>query len=92
MEGLRTSRERLVISEAGERIGSASGLAVVQARLDLSADSSALLDLMQQQELSITRLNTLLGQAPDTPIDVPNEIPQPASLDLPIIQNNPPCR
>jgi len=87
-EGLRTSRERLVISEAGERIGSASGLAVVQARLDLSADSSALLDLMQQQELSITRLNTLLGQAPDTPIDVQNEIPQPASLDLPEIQKN----
>ncbi|MBP7155276.1 MAG: TolC family protein [Flavobacteriales bacterium] len=87
-EGLRTSRERLVISEAGERIGSASGLALVQARLDLSADSSVLLDLMQQQELSITRLNTLLGQAPDTPIDVQNEIPQASSLDLTEIQKN----
>ena len=87
-EGLRTSRERLVISEAGERIGSASGLALVQARLDLSADSSVLLDLMQQQELSITRLNTLLGQAPDTPIDVQKEIPQASSLDLTEIQKN----
>src|SRR5690606_27642070 len=42
-EGLRTGRERLMIAETGERIGSASGLQVVQARLDLSTDSAALL-------------------------------------------------
>ncbi|HRH37166.1 MAG TPA: TolC family protein, partial [Flavobacteriales bacterium] len=36
-EGVRISQQRLEIAEAGKRIGSASGLAVVQAQLDLSA-------------------------------------------------------
>ena len=39
-EGARISGERLRIAEAGQRIGSASGLQVVQARLDLSTDST----------------------------------------------------
>lgn len=87
-EGSRTSRERLQIAEAGQRIGSSSGLAVVQARLDLSADSSALLDRMQQRDISITRLNTLLGRAPGTPVELQREIPQASVLDLPSIQND----
>jgi outer membrane protein TolC len=87
-EGLRVSRERLTITEAGQRIGTASGLATVQARLDLSADSSAVLDLIQQKAIAITRLNTLLGQAPDTPIEVSTEIPAAATLELTTIQND----
>jgi len=87
-EGLRVSRERLTITEAGQRIGTASGLATVQARLDLSADSSAVLDLIQQKAIAITRLNTLLGQAPDTPIEVSTEIPAAAILELTTIQND----
>ncbi|HQZ42373.1 MAG TPA: TolC family protein, partial [Flavobacteriales bacterium] len=43
-EGVRISDERLEIARAGQRIGSASGLAVVQAQLDQSADSAAVLD------------------------------------------------
>ncbi len=87
-EGSRTSRERLLIAEAGQRFGASSGLAVVQARLDLSADSSALLDRMYQRDIAITRLNTLLGQAPDTPLELQREIPRASALDLPSIQND----
>ena len=43
-EGVRISDERLEIARAGVRIGSASGLAVVQAQLDQSADSAVVLD------------------------------------------------
>lgn len=86
-EGSRTSRERLQIAETGQRIGSTSGLAVVQARLDLSADSSALLERMQQRDLAITKLNMLLGQAPDMPIQLQKEIPAATTLDLASIQN-----
>lgn len=85
-EGLRTSRERLVIAETGERIGSASGLAVVQARLDLSADSSAVLDLVQQRAIAHTRLNTAMGREVATPVDVVAEIPAADILDLPTVQ------
>lgn len=87
-EGLRTSRERLTIVETGQRIGSSSGLQVVQAQLDLSADSAALLDLKQQQAIAINRLNTLLGRAADTPVDVEAAIPAAEQLDLAAVQKD----
>lgn len=87
-EGLVTSNERLTITETGERIGSYSGLALVQARLDLSADSAALLDLIQQRAIAHTRLNTLMGRQADSPLEVPTEIPAPEVLDLATIQTN----
>lgn len=85
-EGLVTSRERLAITTAGERIGSFSGLNLVQARLDLSADSAALLDLLQQQAIAHNRLNTALGRAVDVPVEVLNEIPTPDALALTDVQ------
>ncbi|MDX9749910.1 MAG: TolC family protein [Flavobacteriales bacterium] len=87
-EGLRTSRERLRIVETGERIGSSSGLQVVQARLDLSADSAAVLDLMQQRAIAFNRLNTLLGRAADTPVDVADAIAPADELDLATVQRD----
>lgn len=87
-EGLRTSRERLKIVETGQRVGSSSGLQVVQARLDLSADSAALLDLMQQRTMALNRLNTLLGRAPDTPLEVAGSIAPAEDLDLDAVQRD----
>lgn len=87
-EGLITSNERLAITETGERIGSYSGLALVQARLDLSADSAALLDLIQQRAIAHSRLNILMGRPADGPLEVPMEIPAPENLDLATIQTN----
>lgn len=87
-EGLRTSRERLKIVESGQRIGSNSGLQVVQAQLDLSTDSAALLDLKQQQAIAATRLNTLLGRAADTAVEVDSTIPAMEQLDLDAIQRD----
>lgn len=85
-EGVRISRERLNIAEAGQRIGSASGLAVVQARLDLSTDSAAVLDLHVQEAVSAARLNALLGRAPSTEVEVAPEVPPTEALDLAQIQ------
>lgn len=87
-EGLRTSRERLKIVESGQRIGSNSGLQVVQAQLDLSTDSAALLDLKQQQAIATTRLNTLLGRAADTPVELDSTIPATEQIDLDAIQRD----
>lgn len=85
-EGLKTSRERLSITTAGERIGSFSGLNLVQAQLDLSADSSALLDLLQQHAIALSRLNTSMGRAVDTPTDVVDSIPAPEALEFAALQ------
>ncbi|MCC6542029.1 MAG: TolC family protein [Flavobacteriales bacterium] len=87
-EGLRTSRERLTIAETGQRIGSSSGLQVVQAQLDLSADSAALLDLEQQRTIAFNRLNTLMGRTADTPLTVDAAIPPAETLDLTSIQKD----
>ena len=87
-EGMRTGRERLTIAEAGERIGSTSGLQVVQARLDLSADSAALLDLIQQQAMANSRLNVLLGRDPATPFVTEEAIPAVEDLDLYALQRD----
>ncbi|HMU14814.1 MAG: TolC family protein [Bacteroidetes bacterium] len=87
-EGLHTSRERLTIARTAHGIGSGSGLQVVQARLDLSADSAALLGLMQQRTIAFNRLNTLLGRAADTPAEVGTTIPAPEDLDLATVQKD----
>ncbi|MBK9275079.1 MAG: TolC family protein [Flavobacteriales bacterium] len=85
-QGVRISRERLAIAQAAERIGSGSGLQVVQARLDLSADSAAVLDLQVQEAAGAARLNALLGRDPATPVEVAAEVPAPAPLELAGVQ------
>lgn len=85
-EGVRTSKERLAIAEAGERIGTASGLVVVQARLDLSADSAAVLEMKAQAANATAQLNVLLGSDPSVPIGVLDTIPVTGELDLATIQ------
>lgn len=85
-DAIQISEERLQIVQTGLRVGAASGLAEVQARLDLSADSMAILNLEQQLATSYTRLNTLMGQAPDTPVEVAGEIPPAMALELATVQ------
>lgn len=85
-EGVRVSRERLRITEAGARIGTASGLHLVQARLDLSTDSALVLDLHVQEAAATTRLNALMGRAPSTSMEVAAEVPASEPLDLARIQ------
>lgn len=81
-EGMRTSRERVKIAETGERVGSSSGLELVQARLDLRTDSAQLLALAQQVAMARTALNTLLARDPSTGFAVDTMIPPPLPLDL----------
>lgn len=85
-DAIQISDERLEIVRTGLRVGAASGLAEVQARLDLSADSMAILNLEQQLATAYTRLNTLMGQTPDAPIEVAAEIPAAVLLDLATVQ------
>jgi len=81
-EGMQTSRERMRIVETGERIGSNSGLELVQARLDLSTDSAQLLALTQQVATARTTLNTLLSRDPGTAFEIDTVIPPTPPLDL----------
>lgn len=83
-----TTQERLTIAETGERIGAASGLELVQARLDLGTDSAQLLDLSQQVAMARTALNTLLGRDPGTPFTVDSVIPASAPLQLDSIRRS----
>ncbi|QQR88305.1 MAG: TolC family protein [Flavobacteriales bacterium] len=85
-EGVRISSERLSITETGARIGSASGLNLVQARLDLSTDSALVLDLHVQEAVTASRLNALMGRDPSTPVEVAAEVPGTEPLDLAQIQ------
>jgi outer membrane protein len=87
-EGLRTSRERMAIVETGEQLGSYSGLQVVQARLDLSADSSALLDLLEQEANAQSQLNVLLGRDPGIRFTTEQSIPATEALDLAALQQD----
>ena len=83
---MRTSQERLQIAQSAFRIGTASGVALVQAKLDLSTDSAAILDLEQRLATCRTQLNVLLGRQAGTPVEVADEIPAVAALDLPTLQ------
>lgn len=85
-EGMQTSRERLKISETGERVGASSGLELVQARLDLSTDSAQMLALLQQTAMARTALNTLMARDPGTAFEVDTVIPATGPLDLPTLR------
>lgn len=85
-EAMGTSRERLKITETGERVGASSGLELVQARLDLSTDSAQMLALIQQTAMARTALNTLLARAPGTAFEVDTVIPATDVLELPGLQ------
>ncbi|MEO5585205.1 MAG: TolC family protein, partial [Flavobacteriales bacterium] len=85
-EAMGTSRERLKITETGERVGASSGLELVQARLDLSTDSAQMLALIQQTAMARTALNTLLARAPGTAFEVDTVIPTTEVLELPGLQ------
>ncbi len=85
-EGLRISQERSRIAVTGERHGSMSGLDVVQAQLDVAADSAAVLDLQVQEAVTVSRLNALLGRDPSTPVLVVAEVPDADSLGLRQVQ------
>jgi outer membrane protein TolC len=80
-EVLGISRERLAIAEAAERIGTASGVAVVQARLDMSTDSASVMDLQLRDATAAAQLNRLLGRDPTTPVALVPEIPANEVLD-----------
>ena len=77
-EGMETSRERMRITETGERVGAASGLELVQARLDLSADSAQLLALLQQTAMARTALN--VGADVVTAVIVDRTLPHDAMM------------
>lgn len=85
-EAMQTSRERLTITETGERVGASSGLELVQARLDLSTDSAQMLALLQQTAMARTAVNTLLARPPGTGFEVDTMIPATGALELPDLQ------
>ncbi|MBK6409233.1 MAG: TolC family protein [Flavobacteriales bacterium] len=85
-EAMQTSRERLKITETGERVGASSGLELVQARLDLSTDSAQMLALLQRTAMARTGLNTLLARDPGTAFEVDTMIPPAEALELPALQ------
>jgi outer membrane protein TolC len=62
-EALSISRERLRIVEVQREVGSASDLAVRQARVDLNADSAAVLRQQTTLANAKSRLNQLLGRS-----------------------------
>ena len=73
-QSLEISLERKMIAEQKQKIGSGSGLELLQATVDLNTDSSALL----QQEYNLlnarTMLNELLAREPDTKFVVDENI------------------
>ena len=62
-EALSISRERLRIVEVQREVGSASDLAVRQARVDLNADSAAVLRQQTTLANAKSQLNQLLGRS-----------------------------
>lgn len=85
-EAMSTSRERLKITETGERVGASSGLELVQAKLDLSVDSAQMLALLHQAAMARTAVNTLLARPPGTAFEVDTVIPATGALELPTLQ------
>lgn len=79
---IEISSERKAFAEAAYNLGSGSGLNVLQASVDIHADSSALL---QEEYLLLdasTRLNELLRRSPETIFRVEDTIPVSRGLQI----------
>ena len=87
-EAVAISRERLRITEVQKELGSASDLEVRQARVDLNADSAAV--LRQQVELTNAKaqLNQLMGRSQEaqTQYAVTSTIEVDTALSYPVLQ------
>jgi len=66
-EAVSISRERLRIAEVRREVGSGSDLSVRRARVDLNADSAAVLRRETELANAKSRLNRLLGRSADAP-------------------------
>lgn len=71
---IRISSERLRFAEKEQSLGAGSGLQVLQAKVDMNADSAALV----RREFELRRIksviNELMGREPDVPFNTADEI------------------
>ncbi|HEX2616217.1 MAG TPA: TolC family protein, partial [Flavobacteriales bacterium] len=79
---MRISHERANIAQTGKQVGAYSGLDVVQAQLDLNADSAQVVALHQQIAEARSALNQLLARDVNTPFAVDTVIPPAEPLEL----------
>lgn len=86
-ETVALSEERVENARLKNEVGESSGLEVLQARVDLNADRSAVL----RQEVSLatarTTLNQLLGRTPETPFAVVDTIIIAGDLDYDVFRS-----
>jgi outer membrane protein len=87
-EALTISEQRLKLSEANYDLGSLSHLEVLDARVDLNADRSALLNEEIVLHNSKTTLNQLLAREVDTQFDVADSISLHSTLALEKLQQD----
>ncbi|MFT3885471.1 MAG: TolC family protein [Flavobacteriales bacterium] len=78
---VRLSRERYAIAGTAKSVGTYSGLDVVQAQLDLNADSAQVVALQQQIAEARSALNQLLAREVSTPFRVDTVIPAAPPLE-----------
>ncbi|MBK9504816.1 MAG: TolC family protein [Chitinophagales bacterium] len=78
---IAVSTERLNIAGGRERLGAASRLDVLQAEVDLSADSTSLLQTQLQLKNVKANINNLLGRSPETDFDTDEKIEIATSLN-----------
>lgn len=80
-KAIEISKERYQLAKLKQDLGSGSGIPVLQAEVDINADSSAL--IRQQLILRTTKiqLNELLSRAPETPFEVVPVSESPIMID-----------
>lgn len=80
-KAIEISKERYQLAKLKQDLGSGSGIPVLQAEVDINADSSAL--IRQQLILRTTKiqLNELLSRSPETPFEVVPVSESPIMID-----------
>ncbi len=63
-KAIEISKERFDLAKLKKEIGTASGIAVLQAEVDINADSAALIRQQQVLKTTKTKLNEILGRTP----------------------------
>jgi outer membrane protein TolC len=85
-KAIQISVERRDLAKLKAEAGSGSGLSVLQAEVDINADSSVLLRQILVLKNSKTQLNEMLGRTPETTFEI-SDFKEPEGVDFNTLQD-----
>ena len=84
-KAIEISKERHALATLKKNIGTGTGLEILQAEVDINADSTALIRQIQVLKSSMIQLNTVMGRSPENAFSTVEEKTEKTNFDYGIL-------